>query len=209
MQDFFCETLEVEFRVAIEAFDKDAFLADVKNVDLPDTDIHNLGYGSITSPNKQHAHIIVDLRGEKRVRFRITFHGFPGDTKDTRPPYMEDCAQWLGRFFRVEEISANLRGFYNFEKKFSPIVPLPFPLVAASRQLAGSKVTGLALQLPSEMGLRRAIVERDSEKGDTSVQIETSLKVKLREFTIESQLESLAIPVMSLVNPVSQETEGQ
>jgi hypothetical protein len=209
MKDFFCETLELDFRVVPENFDKDAFLADVKDVAERSTDVHTYVYGSSTKPDKQHAHIIVDLHGKKRFRFRITYHSFPGNTQDTRPPYMEDCAQWLGQFFKDEELQANLRAFYLFDKKFSPVVPLPFPLVAASKQLAGSKVTGLSLRLPLEMGIRRAVIEREREKDETSIQIDTNVKVNLRKFALAAQLESLAIVVMTLVSPVDQEGEGQ
>jgi hypothetical protein len=209
MQDFFCETLELEFRVAPEEFDKDAFLADIESIEHRDSDLHNFGYGSSTKPNEQHAHIEVDLRGKKRFRFRITYHSFPGDTNDTRPPYMEDCAQWLGGFFKVEEIKASLRAAYVFDKRFAPVVPLPFPLVAASKRLAGSEVTGLSLHLPTEMGVKRAIVQRERETDETSVQIDASVKLKLRDFAIQSQLERLAIAVTALVSPVGQEMNGQ
>ena len=70
-------------------------------------------------------------------------------------------------------------------------------------------MTGLSLQLPTKTGIRRAILERERDKDVTSIQIETGLKVKLGEVTIESLLADLAIAVMALVSPVREETEAK
>jgi hypothetical protein len=207
MEEFSCDMFELEFRVRPEQFDKEAFLAEVRKIDDRDTDVREYAYGSSLNPDKQHAHIIIDLHRAERFRFRIIYYNHPGDSKDTEPPYMEECAQWLGRFFKNDEIQGTLHALYSFDDQYSPVVPLPFPLVAASAQLAGSKVTGLALQLPVEMGVQRAILQRGRKKDETSVQIDAKTKLKLSEFNLTSQLERFAVVVMTLVNPVDKKTE--
>ncbi len=209
MKDFFCETLELEFRVSPEAFKRDVFEAEAKNARRKEGLRYGFACGSQVSPDEQHAHLVADLRGTKHYRFTVTYHSFPGDTRDLGPPYMEDCASWLHQFIKDDEVKVTLTAIYSFDQRFAPVVPLPFPLVVGNKQLAGSKVTGLSLQLPTKTGIRRAILERERDKDVTSIQIETGLKVKLGEVTIESLLADLAIAVMALVSPVREETEAK
>lgn len=207
MKEFFCEMLELDLRVAADQFDKEAFLAEVKKIDERDTDVREYTFGSSTKPDKQHAHIIVDFHKEDRYRFRIIYYSRPGENKDTEPPHMEDCAEWLARFFRNDEIQGTIHAIYEFDERWAPVVPVPFPLVVASERLAGSKVTGIALQLPAKMRISRAILQGGDKKGELSVQIDSKIKTRLSEFRLTSELERLAIVVMALVNPVSKQAE--
>lgn len=207
MKEFFCEVLELDFRLPAEQFDKEAFLAEVRKFDDRDSDVREYAFDSSTKPDKQHAHIIVDLHKETRFRFRIIYYSWAGDNKDTQPPHMEDCAEWLAHFFRNDEIQGTIHAVYEFDERYAPVVPVPFPLVVASERLAGSKVTGLALQLPAKMGINRAILQGGDKKGELSVQIDSKIKTKLSEFKLTAELERLAIAVMALVNPVSKQAE--
>lgn len=202
MEEFFCEIFELQFRVPAEQFDKEAFLSEVQQIDKRDSDIREYAYGSSTKPDKQHAHIILDFHRPERYRFRIIYYNFAIDNKDTQPPYMEECAQWLGRFFKDDEVRGNLHVSYFFGDKYSPVVPLPFPLVVSSQELAGSKVVGIALELPAEMGIERAILQRSRKKDGTSIHIDAKTKTRLSEFNLISELERLAVIVTALVTVV-------
>lgn len=202
MEDHYCEFLELEIRLPVEQFDKEAFLNDVQTAFDEKKGTHMWAFGSIEKPEKQHAHLRVDFRREKHVRFTITYHNFAIDAKDIRPPYMEDCVQWLGKFFKEELVPTDLVAAFRFDDKYAPIISLPFPLLAASKQLVGSEVTGVSIKLPIAMKTRRAIIQRD--KDDTVVQIETRWKMKIREFDLKKKLEHLSLTVMMLVNPVGE-----
>lgn len=200
MEDHSCEFLELEIRVPIEQFDKEAFLNDVKTVFDEKKGTHMWAFGSLEKPEKQHAHLRVDFRREKHVKFTITYHNFAIDAKDIRPPYMEDCVQWLGKFFKEDLVPADLMAAFRFDENYAPIISLPFPLLAASKQLLGSEVTGVSIRLPSAMKIRRAIVQRD--KDDTVVQIETKWRMRIKEFDLSKKLEQLSVTVLMLVNPL-------
>jgi hypothetical protein len=197
LQDFFCEYFEIEMRVPSEAFDKAAFLEDIKGFSDPGRKTHAWSYGSSKQPDKQHAHMYIDLRREKHVRIRIVYHNTGTDAKDVRPPYMEDCGQWIGQFLKAEEIPAELEALYKFDSKYSPIMGLPFPLPTARKELRGSKVIGVSVQPPRKMSIKEAIIQR-AGSGFT-VFITTKEIVKLKEFDLAAELERLSGPVMTFV----------
>jgi hypothetical protein len=203
MEDFHCEFLEFEIRVSAEQFDKEAFLEDVKVVFDERKVTHMWGFGSLEKADKQHAHILADFRHEKRVKFIVTYHSVGLKDEDVRPPYMEDCVQWLGKFFKEEIVSANLTASFRFDKRYAPIIALPFPLLAANKELSGSVITGVSIRLPRILKIRRAILQRIKDE-DTGVQIDANLNIKLKEFELKAQLEKLSVPVMMLVNPVGE-----
>jgi hypothetical protein len=198
MKDFFCEYLDLDIRIPEEVFEKDAFYEDVKDVlDENSQGVHMWYYGSIEMPNEQHAHIVVDFRKVGRVRLKITYHASPHDHKDIRAPYMEDCAQWLGRFVKEDEVSAELSAFYEFDKTYSPIIAMPFPLLASNKELAGAQVTGVKIQLPRRMNIKNVVLELGKKK--TGIYADLTIKVNLKQFDLNAQLMKLSKPIMTLV----------
>ncbi len=200
MEDFNCEFLELEIHISSEQFDKIAFFKDVDVVFDEKKGTRMLAFGSLEKPGKQHAHILADFRREKQSRFTITYHNFGVEGKDPRPPYMEDCVQWLGQFFKEDLISTELTAAFQFDEKYAPIISMPFPLLAANKRLLGSEITGVSIKLPGSMKIKRAIIQ--SLNGKTGIQIEKEFKMKVKEFDLKQQLEQLSIPVMMLVNPI-------
>jgi len=182
MNEFNCELLEISFRVPNEKFDKEAFLEITKVADKSKL-AYVLSFGSTEKPKEQHAHMYVDFRGKDNVRLRITYHNFGGDEEDTSAPYMEDCAQWLSGFIKEEEISAEINAGYDFDESFSLVIALPFPLLTAKEDLAGSQVTGIRIQLPRRMNIKTAILQRG--KDETSLYLDTKIKLKLKEFDLD------------------------
>jgi hypothetical protein len=160
MRDYFCEFLELDLEVASEFFDKDAYFEDVKDNINIEKQVHSWSYGSKDKPEEQHAHIIIDFRNADKYRLRVTYHGFGGEDTDTRPPYMEDCAHWLGQFMKGNEFSADLAARFIFDEGYSPVISLPFPLLSPNDDLAGAQVIGIRIKLPRRMNVKNVILQK-------------------------------------------------
>ena len=202
MQDFLCEYLEIEMRVPSDAFDKEAFLEDVKDIGDPARNTYGWAYGSTEEPDKQHAHIFVDLRREKRVIIKMIYHNTATPhtatpLEDIRPPDMEGCGQWIGKFVKLEEVPAEVEALFKFDSKYSPVMGLPFPLPTARKELRGSRVTGVSVQPPRKMNVQEVIIQR-AGSGFT-VFIRKREIVKLVALTLAAELEGLSGQVMKFV----------
>ena len=198
MEDYFCEFLAIEIHVPKELFDAAAFLEDVKDVSDTSRKSHAWVYDSVEKPNNQHAHLAVDLRSESVVRISMQFHCFAREQHDAaRPPYMEDCGQWVGKFLRAEEFPAELNAAYRFGKGYAPIVAIPFPLLTTRKELKGSQIVGFSVQPPRKMNIKEAIIQKD--KDSFTVFIERSLRMNLKTFDLEKELEALSNPIMQFV----------
>jgi hypothetical protein len=205
MKDFSCELFEIDIRVPAEQFEKDGFLEEIKDYsDTPQSGRHSFVYNSADNPDKQHAHIVADLRGQKRFGFKISYYGHPGRPQEKQSLSMEGCAQWLGQFFRTDEVRARLDAFYAFKAgKYVPAIALPFPLMSGERSLAGSQVTGVCIKLPSQSKIDRAIIQEEDNK-DITIQIDARATLNLRQFDLESHLANFSPWIMTLVKPVSE-----
>ena len=207
MKDTHCKLLQIEIRIPSEHFDKQALLDDTKDT-IPDESkataregqpVYAWSYGSRDNPGKQHAHIIVDLRGKKNARLTLTYHGGEDErlVEDVRPPYMEDCASWLALFLCVEEVEANIQALYSFGSDYELVVGLPFPLVVPTKELSGATVTGLSVNLPAGASMEHAMI--DKRGADILVVGLTRTKLRLKEFDLAAQLSKLSISVTTLV----------
>lgn len=204
MQDYSCEFLELSIRLPVGEFDKSAFLEDVKET-LRDDSIENLymwSFGSRDNPGKQHAHIAVDLRGEKRVRLTLTYHAVNVDVEDIRPPYLEDLAAWLSGFLRVETTQADARTSFRFGSDYESVIGLPFPLLVPIKELSGTKVIGVALELPISIGLSDVIIQKD--KDDTIILASYKSSVKLKEFDLSAELERTSASIKILMKQIGE-----
>lgn len=194
IKDFSCDLLELEFEFSQENFNKEAFLADVK---AEAKSAYAWSYGSIKNPNKVHAHLAIRFLDEAKGSLRIAFHASDVEVKDIRPPYMEDCTQWIGSFFRSDEMFAEIRAVFLFDRSYSPLLALPFPLVTESKELSGSMVSGVMIELPKQTHIRRAIIQKGEE--ETVIAVTTRRKVKLTSFDLDKELSKVAEPILKLV----------
>lgn len=140
---------KIRFRIPADQFDKEALVNDVKDNAPQDLDIGGWSFGSTSEPGKQHADMMVDFRRKKYVRITITYHRTDFEVEDHRPPFMEDCAQWLSGFINEASLPAEMDVSYVFESGYSSVVSLPFPLLAVlpDREFEGASITGLAVRL--------------------------------------------------------------
>src|ERR1700733_1316613 len=125
MKDIFCDTLDLAIQFPKDQFDKSAFLADLRDVpdELKEREYFSWAYGSLENPGKQHAHISVDLRGKKTALVNIVYHGEDPGIKDLQPPYMEDCAQWIGSFIKGD-VEPYINAYFDYPSTFHPGVVL-------------------------------------------------------------------------------------
>jgi hypothetical protein len=194
MEDFHCDHLDFSFRVKAEDVDRAALLKETGLLDEEDLRIA-LVFASKENPDKEHSHIDLRFRPDNQVRIQIAYHNSPGDTEDTRPPYMEECAKWLSGFVRQAEVEAYLNASYVFGAEFSPRVSLQFPLVSSEDFLKGSLVEGIALKLPEGRVIENAFIQ--SSEDVTGLSIYRQLQVNLKDFDLYAELESLSVPVLS------------
>lgn len=195
MEDFHCDMLGFDFRFPLEDFDKEAFLKDVVNVE--GQSVHLWAYGSLEKPGEQHASISLSFNENESGRLTLVYLKSERKIEDVRPPYMEDCAQWIGQFFKTEDMPADVQVIHIFDKNFSPIFALPFPLITESKELAGTQVTGVSMTLPKRAGLRRAMIMKGNDS--TFLASFAKAKVNLKSFDLNEQLGKLTSLVLKLL----------
>lgn len=204
MEDFHCDTLNMSFNFGADAFDKTGFLKgfDIQDESkLKDEDgdlILRLSLPSKKDIKKQHGHLTVLIRPDTTGRINLDFHRAGTRKVKKEPPYLEDAAKWLSRFFAEKEFTATLALNYEFDKTFEPTIPLPFPLVAESKKLSGLKVSGLSLEYPDESEVATAIIEAQSSTGPWVFLQEVTL-VNLETFDVYKELRKLQNTITSLV----------
>jgi hypothetical protein len=213
MEDFHCDMLNLSVPITEEGFDKIAFFKAIgvenenEYVD-EDGDISlTLPFASRKNPSKQHAHLRIIIYKDKSGTATINYHQTGPSPPEKHPPYLEDCAMWLGGFFKHSKMPANVSVAYEFEKEFSPTIPLPFPLVVSSKELSGLKVTGLSLAFPQGSPVDTAIVQH--EKDDVFLFIKRNSETRLKEFDLYKELEKLSSTVGSLVRERSKSYGGK
>jgi hypothetical protein len=203
MEDFHCNMLELNISFSADEFDKDALL---KEFDVEDESeyidedgdlVLGVSFGSREEALKQHAHLRIVIFKDKKGLATLGYHKSGMKIDDKKPPYVEDCAQWLGGFFKDDEIVARINAGYEFNKEFAPTIALPFPLVASNKALAGLKVTGLSLRFPEDAPIETAVLQHGMEK--TYLYLLGKSAIKLKEFELDKELEALTVSVDSLV----------
>ncbi len=211
MEDFHCEMFQLNFPLTAEQLDKAAFL---KAASMDDDDEYTddegevdvvRSFGNREGDPQYHAHMRVRLNKEGKGRVEVGFHESPMGVEDKKPPYAEDCVQWLGKFIKVEEVAGHIHTAYTFDKSFTSIIALPFPLVTAEKALAGSTVSGLSVLLPKELPSDMAIVQWGGD--ETYLSLSASYKVNLKNFDLAFELERLSTSVNSLIK--KQETDDE
>ena len=192
---------EIRFRVSADGFDKEAFVNDVKDTVQQELSVYGWSFGSTREPGKQRADMMIDFRRERYVRVRIVYHRTDFEVEDARPPFMEDCASWLGSFIKETNLMARMDVAYVFEDGYSSLVSLPFPLltVASDREFEGASVTGIAIQLTNG---QRVTIDRQ----DDTIFLGLSLKgnINLKEFQLERSLDCFSSIVDKLINTTEQ-----
>jgi hypothetical protein len=203
MDTFNCDTYELHFRFEPGDIDRDAFLKAVSDAPYIDENINEeeaidvaLSFGSKEQPPKLHSHLRVRVDKEKG-RADLSYHESPLKVDDVKPPYAEDCARWLGEFFKVEKIEAFESASFRFDKSFSSVVTFPFPLVTSEKPLAGALVTGMSIIIPKEPSPLMAIMQSAGE--EITVYLTTKFEVNLREFDLLTALKGLSKSVRNLV----------
>ncbi len=210
LADFHCRTVELYFSVNADEIDKEAFLkaAGEERVEVEDGEFR-LALTSRDNPESQHAHMGVEFVPDEDVEVRFSFHDFKSEVveeeKFNKPPYMEDCVQWLGGLIKTDKVKMALTVFYNFESGFAPSLPLPYPLLSSEKILSGAMVTGLAIDFPPECMLDHALLQTIGKRVGLSVAGRDEVTVK--EFDLYAELKKLESTVMALTTRVEEADE--
>lgn len=85
---------------------------------------------------------------------------------------------------------------YLYDKSFSPVIPLPFPVVTSEKALAGSLVTGLSLLLKNDPP-ESAIIQSGVDQ--TYLMFMGGANINLKEFNLSDELERLSASVNPLI----------
>ena len=212
MEDFHCEMFELYFQFPREEVNEDAFLEAIRHL-LADEYTDEEGnvdvafsFGSREEEPKLHAHLRVRLRKEKKSRVELSYHRSSMEVEDVQPPYAEDCAQWLGVFFKTEEMDARINAAFTFDKSFSPVFVLPFPFTSPEKALAGALVTGMSLLLPNEDGSDTVIIQKADS--DTFIFLNRKTKISLKIFDLSAEVERASTVVRPLVKEQGADDES-
>jgi len=198
MGDFHCDTFEMRIRFEPHEMNTEAFLKAVADQGIsmePDAD----GDTEVTltfpgDKDAHHAHLTVNLWKSGRGRAELSYHSSDTEKGAKAPSSADNCAQWLGEFFR-DKVTAHVHVNYTFDKLFTTTITLPFPLVTSEKGLAGALVSGLALVFPNDAG--SAIIQRVTN--ETFLFVRQTIQVDLKDFSMFTELERLSELVNNLV----------
>jgi len=210
MKDFHCGTLELSFVIGGGDIDKNTFLAETGSEGQDDLDSY-LVFDSKEHPGEQHAHIGIQTRPEDKIEVRISYHDSVGKTEgeDAKPPYMEECAKWLGKLIKPNKVKATIVVTYFFDKTYTPRVKLPYALKISEKGLEGGLITGVSIQFPAESQLDYALIQRSREINllDFGVSISTHTEIQIKRFDLYEELKRLEPSVMLLLRKRTQQNE--
>jgi len=199
----FCDDFELGIKFSLDEFDKEAFLEDVKSKELQSAgkskaqrERFSFLYGSQEHPGEQHAHLIVSFSDET-CNATLSYSRSREEVEDVRPPFMEDCSQWFGRFFKIETIVATIDASFDFGEDYAPVVVLPFPVMSEHEILAGTSITGVSIQFPEESTFDRVIIQRMDDS--TWLSVLGIVELKTAAMDAYAALEELFLPVSKLV----------
>ena len=198
MGDFHCDTFEMRIRFKPQEMNVEAFLKALAEKEIatsPDADGDT--EVTLTFPGDKethHAHLMVNLWKSGRGRAELSYHSSGTIKGAAAPSSADNCAQWLGTFFR-DKVTAHAHVNYTFDKSFTPTVALPFPLVTPDNVLAGSMVSGLELTLPNESD--PTILQRHDDK--IFVFLRNTFQLDLVQFNLATELQKLSGTVNKLV----------
>lgn len=205
MEGFHCETLELSFRFSSDDMDQDAFLK-ATGIDNKEEHVDTDGdfamaatFNEHEETTDYHAHLSVRFFKDGRTMIDLKYHQSKPRPTDEEPPYAENCAQWLGGFFKKDGITARISASYKFDKSFSPVVGLPFPLISTEKALVGSIVTGLSILFPKEEGAETVIIQAGGDGDHTSLFFNAKSELNLKEFNLIDELARLSVSVSSFM----------
>ncbi|SRR6266404_143550 len=203
LKDFYCDSFELRLKFAAGEMDTEAFLKAFTERGLEtevdedgDRDVF-LSFGSHEATIAYHAHVRLVLKKDGGGKVNLSYHLGPLEDKNEEPPYVEDSTKWLSGFFKKEKFAANINANYTFDKSFTPVINLPFPLPTSENVLVGALVTGLSLLLPSNGTFKKSVVIQSAED-ETYIFFRTEAEIDLNSFDLFSELSALS----SVINPL-------
>lgn len=198
MQKFNCETLALSVEFDEKHFNKTAFRLDLGQEKARWNTFSSM-FGSKDNIDKQHAHL--NLRfNKKESSLKVVYHSGDRKINDSRPPYMEDCLNWIGGFFRKDNLLADITAIFEFDETFESIVPLTYPLHSRSPILAGALVSGVTIDFPPEAKIDRASIQMFNDK--TVLFVNTENRISLKNFDLYKVIKNINDYSKNLVKKV-------
>jgi hypothetical protein len=205
MEDFHCDMFDLDFDFSEEDFDKASFLKEIgvtdeaEHVDEDGDLVLHVSLVSREETPKHHGDLRIIIFTDKTGNVDLNFHRHGHKRLDKKPPYLEDVAQWLSRFFKIDNVPAMIDVQYQFDKGFAPVIPLPFPLVTSKKSLSGLKVSGLSLEYPEEHPVESVIFQVAQDTGPYLF-VKAATVFDFKEFDLLQELARLkGIVVNSLI----------
>lgn len=200
LKDYNCQSLEFHIFFSSSEFNKTAFL---KDVDPKGTlGSYSFTFGSKEHPGQQHAHITIEFSSSPKESHyaRILYIRSKREITNKRGRYMENCARWLGGFFKVEAKRLYIDASFEFDESYKPIIAMPFPFVPmtdGSKVLDGTSITGLAFEFPPNSKLQAAIIQYLYE--ETSLYVSAIPMVKIKRLSVANELKRISASVGQLI----------
>lgn len=161
MKKLNCDMYQIVIIFDEEQFRKKEFFLDVK----PKTRKQNVflyDYGSKIKSRKEHAHLFLGLDG-KESSLRLTYHQSSEEVEDTREPYLENVAGWIGGFLEVKEVKARVVAAFEYTKRYKPLIQLNYPLLVGSDLYKDAKIVGHDIDFPDSSSIDRANIAVDEK----------------------------------------------
>ena len=198
MQKFNCETLALSIEFDEKDFNKTAFRADLGQEKKRWNSFSSI-FGSEKNRGKEHSHLNLQFN-KNESSLKVVYHKSDRKVKDSRPPYMEDCMNWIGGFFRKDNPLSAITAIFEFDETFESIVPLTYPLHSRSAVLAGALVSGMTIDFPPEAKIDRASIQVFNDR--IVLFINTENRISLKNFDLYKTIKNVGDYSKNLVKKV-------
>ncbi len=200
MEKLYCELFQFTIKFDEKNFKDTLFKKETDSEEIAENTFvaHSLG-------KTEHVHVEITFGSESGV-LDVSFHngGLEKDVESNKTP-LEDCVKDISKFFTKKRFDADLTAIYRFDKHYTPLIQLHYPLLIGDKDFQQATISGYEIDFPENSILKRLLISARNES--IVIIMSADFSVNLHSFNLHSEIERFAKYTHSLVAPKEKKNE--